>query len=197
MNYGQVLEQIRDLGFADESEMEEFETIVPNAVNRAITEISMTVAPNLSHYDITQNFETKEEQEALYEYEMPDDFMKFADTPVKRQLGEGIYQRFNDFEIEEGRLLVMSGEYQGTFRIFYVADHEPFTVESSNSSEIPLPLKVHYLLPLLASYYVWLDDDQAKAEGYYQRYQSEMQMVISDEQKPKGKIRSDWRGTWL
>ena len=41
MNYGQVVEQIRDLGFADDNEIEEFDAIVPNAINRAITEISI------------------------------------------------------------------------------------------------------------------------------------------------------------
>ena len=193
MNYGQVVEQIRDLGFADDNEIEEFDAIVPNAINRAITEISMNYAPILSHYDITQNFED-EDKNALYEYEMPDDFMKFADTPVKRSLGEGIYQRFNDFEIEEESTIVMSGQYTGTFRVFYVADHEPFTVNSSKGEDIPLPLKAHYLVPLLASYYVWLDDDQAKAMEYYQKFQAELQASKMESQKPRARIRVDWGG---
>lgn len=193
MNYGQVLEQIRDLGFADDSEMEEFETIVPNAVNRAITEISMTVAPNLAYYDIEQDGDF----DGFIEYEMPEDFMKFADTPVKRQLNEGVYSRFNDYEVENGNTIVMSGTYEGTYRVFYVADHEPFTTRSSNGEDIPLPLKAHYLLPLLSAYYVWLDDDQAKAQEYYSKYQMAMQSVMAEDQKPKGRIRSDWSGTWL
>lgn len=190
MNYGQVVEQIRDLGFADDNEIEEFDAIVPNAINRAITEISMNYAPIISYIDITQNYDDEE----LYEYVMPDDFMKFADTPVKRQLGEGIYQRFNDFEIEAENTIIMSGQHVGTYRVFYVADHEPFTVDTSKGSEIPLPLKAHYLLPLLASYYIWLDDDQTKAEMYYQRFQMELQNAKMESEKPRARIRADWGG---
>lgn len=191
MNYGQVVSQIRDLGFADDNEIEEFDAIVPNAINRAITEISLNYAPIISYIDIVQNYDDKD---ALYEYEMPDNFMKFADVPVKRQMSEGIYQRFNDFDIESENTIIMSGNYTGTYRVFYVADHEPFTIKSSKGSEIPLPLKAHHLVPLLASYYVWLDDDQAKAEMYYQRYQTELQNAKMEAEKPRMKLRTDWGG---
>ena len=213
MNYGQVIDQIRDLGFGDDDEIEEFGELVPNAINRAITEISMNYAPIMSYYDITQPLDGMTEEQwnksqgedengeplpsysdQIYEYLMPDDFMKFADVPVKRQLGEGIYQRFNDFEIENGDTIILGGNNIGTFRVFYVADHEPFTVKSSRGMDIPLPLKAHHLLPLLASYYVWLDDDQAKAQEYFARYQVALQSAMAETQKPRARIRSDWGG---
>lgn len=196
MNYGEVKQNIIDLGFSDLDELEEFGVLVPNAINRAVTEISLLVAPNVSYIDITQD--DTFEDEAYYEYVMPDDFLKFTEVPVKRQLGEGIYQRFNDFEIESGNTVIMSGAYKGTYRMFYIADHEPFTLKTSNGEDIPLPLKAHYLVPLLASYYVWLDDDPQKAQEYYQRYQQGIQTMNADVHKPRGRIRTDWGGgIWL
>jgi len=189
MNYGELKQNIIDLGFSDEDELEEFGTLVPNAINRAITEISMSVAPNTSYMDIVQD-DTLDD-EAYYEYEMPDDFMKFTEVPVKRNLSAGVYQRFNDFEIEDDTL-IMSGSDKGTYRIFYIADHEPFTTNTSNGEDIPLPLKAHYLVPLLASYYIWLDDDQSKAQEYYARYQQGVQTMAEEKQKPRGRIVTDW-----
>lgn len=213
MNYGEVKQNIIDLGFSDLDELEEFGVLVPNAINRAVTEISLSVAPNVSYIDITHPINGMKEDDwyksvgndengnplpsyadQLYEYTMPDDFLKFTEVPVKRQLGEGIYQRFNDFEIESGNTLIMSGQYIGTYRVFYIADHEPFTLKTSNGEDIPLPLKAHYLVPLLASYYVWLDDDPQKAQEYYQRYQQGVQTMTSESQKPRARIRNDWGG---
>lgn len=195
MNYGELKQNIIDLGFSDADELEEFGTLVPNAINRAITEISMSVAPNTSYKDIVQD--DTFDDEAYYEYEMPDDFMKFAEVPVKRNLASGVYERFNDFEIEDDNV-IMSGSHKGTFRLFYVADHEAFTVNTSNGEDIPLPLKAHYLVPLLASYYIWLDDDQTKAQMYYQAYQQGVQTMAQEVAKPRGRIRTDWGdGIWL
>lgn len=105
------------------------------------------------------------------------------------------YTRFNDYEIEAGDTLVIdidavnsklgfSGEpateeerinrakYTQSFRIYYIADHEPFTGEEL-SEDLPLPRKAHHLVPLLASYYVWLEDDPTKAAQYYNLYEEE------------------------
>ena len=40
------------------------------------------------------------------------------------------------------------------------------TVETEDTAEIGLPDRVLNLVPLLASYFVWLDDDQVKASVY-------------------------------
>lgn len=210
MNYGQIVDQIRDLGFADDNEIEEFGAVVPNAINRAITEISLNYAPHLDYMEIVQPFETVTVEDgggkhtkklepsggewndaAYYEYVMPDDFLKFDKIPIKRQLGEGIYQRFNDFEVEDDNTLIIKGEYEGTFRVYYVADHEPFSEDTVREAEIPLPLKAHHLIPLLAGYYIWLDDDQAKAMEYYSKYQQESASAIAESVKPRGRILAD------
>lgn len=196
MDYGTLKQNIIDLGFSDEDELEEFGALVPNSINRAITDISMSVSPIISHIDVTPKELSGEDE--LIEIVMPGDFMKFTDIPVKRNLSKGVYKRFNDFEIENGNTVIMSGSIEGTYRIFYVSDHTPFTLDTEDTAVIPLPLKVHYLLPLLSSYYIWLDDDMTKAQEYYARYQQAIQAMNAENVKPKGRVITDWSGSrWL
>ena len=55
MNYGELKAQIRDLGFAEDAEIDEFDEVVPNAINRAITEINLIVTPNIGTYKFEQD----------------------------------------------------------------------------------------------------------------------------------------------
>ena len=109
MNYGELKTELISLGFSDESELDEFGVIVPLALNRAITEINLTIAPIIGTYEFTQ---TGEESGLLY-YDMEEltredgdaTFLSFADTPV--MVGDGVYRRYNDFEVEQDRILVI------------------------------------------------------------------------------------------
>lgn len=50
MTWGELKNQIRDLGFEDDSSMQEYESIVRNAVNHAINVINITVVMPLKAY---------------------------------------------------------------------------------------------------------------------------------------------------
>ena len=112
MKYEQLKRELINLGFADESELEEFGTVVTDAINRAITEINLTVAPIIGTYEIEQD---GTEEDILY-YDMPSltkkngvvNFLEFADTPVK--IGTDVYRKFSDYEIEGGNTLVIDGK---------------------------------------------------------------------------------------
>ena len=52
MNYGELKDQIRDMGFSDDAEIEEFGELIPNSINRAIEEINLNVAPIIETYEI-------------------------------------------------------------------------------------------------------------------------------------------------
>lgn len=192
MNYGELKKQITDLGFSDENELKEFGSIVPNAINRAITEINMTVAPIIGVHEITQTGST----DGVILYDMEDltkdgetiKFLEFADTPV--MVGKAFYKRYNDFEIENEKILVMDGSIAGTFKVFYKKAHSPFTTETDDKTSIELPLKTHYLLPLLASYYIWLEDEKSKAVDYYNQYEALKNDMLSKRSAPRARIMS-------
>lgn len=193
MNYGELKNQIRDLGFAEDAEIAEFEEIVPNAINRAITEINLIVTPNVGVYKFEQD---GKDTELLY-YDMEEltvdedgtvRFLEFADTPV--MVGTSVYKKYNDFEIENGKVIIMDGSVEGSFKVFYKRAHRPFTLDSDDSRQIELPLKAHHLVPLLASYYIWLEDENAKAVSYYNQYEKFVQEFLADAEKPRAKIMS-------
>lgn len=192
MNYGQLKAELAGLGFSDLTEIEEFGQIVPNSLNRAITEINMTVCPIIVTYEFEQD---GTEDEILY-YNMTQltkkdgvvKFLEFADTPV--MIGTDVYKKFNDFDIENGDTLVMDGNIEGEFKVFYKKAHTPFTLETDDAVEIELPLKAHHLVPLLTAYYVWLEDEKSKAVDYYNQYEKLSQSIIGDSQRPRMRILS-------
>lgn len=192
MNYEQLKRELINLGFADEAELEEFGTIVTDAINRAITEINLTVAPIIGTYEIEQD---GTEEDILY-YDMPSltkrngvvNFLEFADTPVK--IGTDVYRKFSDYEIENDDTLVIDGRIIGTFKVFYKKAHTPITQETPDDTELELPLKAHILVPLLAAYYVWIEDEKTKAVDYYNQYEKLSQHILSESRKPRMTILS-------
>lgn len=191
MNYGQLKTELVGLGFADVEELTEFGQIVPDAVNRAITEINLTISPIIG----TCEFEQDGTEDILY-YDMTEltkengevKFLGFADTPV--MTGVGVYKKFNNFKIENGSTLVMDGSFKGKFKVFYKKAHTPITLETANDVVFELPLKTHILIPLLTAYYVWLEDEKSKAVDYYNQYEKLSQSIAIDEQKPRMTILS-------
>lgn len=198
MTYQELLNNIRDLGFSDDSEMEDFGELVPNSINRAITEINLEVAPIVERYEFEIASDTKDADGNVVEGDtgllyltMPDidgNFLDFADTPVRIKSGDAeTYIRFADYEIEaEDTLVIDQDKNKGEFRVFYKAAHTPFD-GSQTAEEIPLPKKTHHLVPLLSAYYVWLEDEPTKASQYYNLYEQK-KGELSANVKPRMRV---------
>lgn len=190
MNYGQLKTELAGLGFSDDAEIEEFGEIVPDSLNRAITEINLTVVPIIGTYEIVQDGAGG----GILYYDMAEltkedgmvKFLEFADVPVK--IGRGVYERFNGFEIENGSTLVMDGSIAGAFKVFYKKAHDPFTLDTADETEIGLPLKAHPLVPLLTAYYVWMEDEKPKAVDYYNQYEKLSQSITAKAAQPRARI---------
>lgn len=123
MTYGEVKEKIRDYGFEEDSTMQEYQTIVKNAVNAA--------------------------QMFLF-----DDIVVYL---------SGYYKRTLSTEESEWK----------PARPAYITD------STEDSFVISLPDNIIELLPLLASYFVWLDDDSVKATLYWNVFDEKRQAIIS------------------
>ena len=190
MTYQELLNNIRDLGFSDDEELQDFGDLVPEAIDRAITEIGLNVAPQIERYEFSID-DTDTGMLYITMTDVDDLFLSFADTPVLFEKdGEEIYRKFSDYEIEtEDTIVIDSENCKGSFRIFYKVDHERFTgTEAQLREDLPLPRRAHHLVPLLASYYVWLDDDVQKAIYYYNQYETFSNQLIADDEKPKGRF---------
>lgn len=193
MTYQELINEIRDLGFSDDSEIEEFAEagLLYSAINRAITRINLELYPIIEKYEFDIS-----DDDTGYLYitmtDIDDLFLDFADTPVLFERdGADFYTKFADYEIEADNTLVINADKnKGSFRVFYKVAHDTFTGKTSQLKEdLPLQLKVHHLVPLLASYYVWNEDEPTKAAQYLNLFESEKSELKEQALARKFKVR--------
>lgn len=193
MTYQELINEIRDLGFSDDSEIEEFAEagLLYSAINRAITRINLELYPIIEKYEFDIS-----DDDTGYLYitmtDIDDLFLDFADMPVLfERYGANFYTKFGDYEIESDNTLVINADKnKGSFRVFYKVAHETFTGKTSQLKEdLPLQLKVHHLVPLLASYYVWNEDEPTKAAQYLNLFEAEKAELKEQALAQKFKVR--------
>lgn len=196
MTYQEVIDNIMALGFSDEAEMEEFEEngVLNASINRAISIINLDVpgaAPRNKEYTFSAD---EADTEVIYiDMESVDEtFMEFADTAMLYMAdGSDNYVKFNDFDIiNDSTIIFDPTDYAGDFRVLYKAEHEIYTgTDEQKASDIPLARKVHHLVPLLAGYYVWLEDEPTKAAQYYNLYEQRVNEIVAKSQTNKPRMR--------
>jgi hypothetical protein len=169
MTYGELKEQIRDMGFEENETMieAEYRSIVKNACNFAVDTIAETVLPIVREYEISATGEGV----GVKRYFMPDlvaGFLAFEKHPILEDRGR--YETLNDYKIENRKTFVIPAHVCGKITIFYKKRPERITAETPDSFEIELDDSVAPLIPHLASFYVWLDDDERKAVMYQNMY---------------------------
>lgn len=221
MTYAELKAQIRDLGFSDDEELEEFEEVVPHAINLAIAEINQIVGSVVGTHEI----ELKGDEITIVDMEDAEGYLELTETPAfikkiltchdkKYEAGKNYFVKINDEYIplipeedyqigdtlprdiyveantftifnnfdtrEDGRMLFINSQnVNGTLKIYYKKQAQQYTIDTEDEVEIDLGRKYHPLIPLLASYYVWLEDDQTKATMYYNRYETMMQSMLA------------------
>ena len=193
MNFGEIKQNLISLGFAEESDLEEYNELgyTYDAVNRAISFLGGNF-PYIAKYE----FELDETDDGILYIDMTDrdGFLELTETPVMFEAnGQEIYRKFGDYQIEMGHTIVMNAsDYVGSFRIYYSKQCTQVDKDTPDTFVPELPLKAHHLIPLLASYYLWLDDDVAKASTYYNMYEQEAAVVLAKENQPRMRVRTDW-----
>lgn len=193
MNYGQIKQNLISLGFAEESDYEEFEDLgyTFDAINRAISQIQNHF-PFIAKYE----FELDETDTGILYVDMTDrdGFLDLAETPVLFEKdGEEMFKKFGDYQIEmEHTVVIDANNCKGSFRIYYNKACTTITKDTLDAFVPELPNKVHHLIPLLAAYYLWLDDDASKAAQYYNAYETELALLLQKEGQPRMRVRTDW-----
>lgn len=193
MNYGQIKQNLISLGFAEQSDYDEFEELgyTYDAINRAIAQIN-SMFPYIAKYE----FEIDDSDTGILYVDMTDrtGFLGLAETPVVFEVdGEETFRKFGDYQIEMGHTIVIKADdYNGMFRIYYNKECSTVTDTTSDAFVPELPNKVHHLIPLLAAYYLWLDDDAAKAAQYYNMYETELALVMQKETAPRMRVNTEW-----
>jgi len=198
MNYGQIKQNLISLGFAEESDYEEFEELgyTYDAINRAISQIGNQF-PYIAKYE----FEIDDSDTGILYVDMTDraGFLALAqETPVVFEAnGDEVFRKFGDYQIEMEHTIVMKADdYAGSFRVYYDKACTTITSATPDSFVPELPTKVHHLIPLLAAYYLWLDDDERKAVQYYNMYETELALVLQKQNAPRMRVVTEWGNNW-
>ena len=123
MTYGEIKEKIRDLGFEENSTMQEYSTVVKNAVNKAMQFLFDDLVITLKGY-----------------------YKRELSTP------ETVWE---------------------PVRPSYIDENTP------DDHVLQLPDNIIELLPLLASYFVWLDDDNVKSTYYWNTFDEFRSRILS------------------
>ena len=98
---------------------------------------------------------------------------------------------FSDYTIEQDHIVVLNYALAGTFTIFFEKGVSLFTVSTPDETDIEIHPEAEHLVPLLASYHAWLDDDMQKAVLYYNEYEQERDRILTrwQERNAKSKAR--------
>ena len=196
MNYGEIKQNIISLGFAEQGDYDEYEELgyTYDSINRAIQTIAVTF-PFVAKYE----FEIDAEDTDVRYIDMTsvdEGFIDFGETPVLfEKNGEDVFRKFGEYQIEMGHTIVIEEKnVDGSIRIYYKKQPTVIDSETEDTFVPEIPLKVHHLIPLIASYYLWLDDDAAKATQYYNMYETALSAELQNETAPKGRIATEWGG---
>lgn len=194
MNYGEIKHNLISLGFAEESDYDEFEELgyTYDSINRAI-QIIESYFPYKAKYE----FDIDEDDTGILYIDMSeqDGFLSLADTPVLFEKdGEELYRKFSEYEIENDHTIVMKADdYSGSFRIYYTKLCTPLTKDTPDTFVPEIPQAVHHLIPLLAAYYLWLDDDERKAIQYKNDFDEALGVALQRISKTTASVKpSKW-----
>ena len=194
MNYGELKHNLISKGFAEEADYEEFEELgyTFDAINQAVNEIADHF-PCEAEFD----FEIDESDTGILKVDMNDrkGFLALAETPIwYENNGEEIWRAFTEYDVKKNRELhIKADDYEGSFRIYYFKLPTQITKDTPDEFELELPLGAHKLVPLLASYYLWLDDDERKAMMYKNDYMDALAVALQKLNQARAKvIPSEW-----
>lgn len=205
MNLGEFKARVRDLGFADDVDLtaEDTAKLLVSSLNDALAAINKDVEGLYGYYEFTQDgTESGYGRIDLVTETMEGNTIVF-DRPDGRATIEtdGSIEAFNNYDIDEDRFLVMDSGIVGSFRFPYKKRVPYVTSEWEDTEELPIDYKVEDLLPFLAAYYMWLDDDMEIATRWYNEYDARKTAYLEEKEKkktqnPRAKIRTDmnWYG---
>ena len=110
---------------------------------------------------------------------------------------DGKVYPFGDYIIEQGYIVVLSYALAGDFTIFFEKGITLIDSNTQDDFDIEIDPEAEHLVPLLASYHAWLDDDMQKAVLYYNEYEQErnnlMQQINERKNQPKARIVGGWK----
>jgi hypothetical protein len=175
MNLEYVKSEIYNLGFSDADDVDS--SIVIQAINRAVDTIANTVRPVTSQHIIQASgsgceiFDFKE-----IAREKNETFVAFNEIYEKTAFG---YKPTSKFKVINHSLL--QTDKSAEFLVVYKKMYTKITEETVGDYEFELDADLHVLIPLLAAFYVWQDDEERKADKLFNDYETKRNDIVARE----------------
>jgi hypothetical protein len=108
-------------------------------------------------------------------------FVEFMDKDKLMGDMNANFSPINDFDVINRHILRLSGFDKAEFTIYYKKEYTHITLDTTDDFEMELDTDLHCLIPLLSAYYVWQDDEERKADKWYNDYETKRNDIIGRE----------------
>lgn len=169
MTWKELQREITDLGFEKADALERNKNIIRLAVNRALTVLAS------SFRGVRVCEEVDFDGQTVPNFKETDSLFLRYGSPCLTD------KELNAIPCRLSPLGFIVTDYIGTAFVNYERGYEKIASDDADSREIPLDEESACLLPLLASFYVWQDDDERKAVRYRNDYESLKGQFLSRE----------------
>lgn len=184
MLYSEVEEQILSLGFEDSSVLTDtnYQKVFRDGINKALTFINVDF-PIIGEY--THSLDGTGVDLDEIDFADISDFDVLLNATIKEEVG-GRYQirPFSNFELVQDTKVFVSQTNKGDITFYYRQRPTFVTVSTTDATVMTIHYKAEQLLPLLASYYIWNDDDPEKASKWRNEYEDMKTLILRTTQRP-------------
>lgn len=184
MLYSEVEEQILSLGFEDSSVLTDtnYQKVFRDGINKALTFINVEF-PIIGEYTHSLDGTGVD----LDEIDFADltDFDVLLNATIKEEVG-GRYQirPFSNFELVQDSIVFVSQTNNGEITFYYRKRPTLVTTSTPDATVMTIHYKAEQLLPLLAAFYIWNDDDPEKAAKWKNDYEDMKTLILRTTQRP-------------
>lgn len=178
MLLSEVKNQILSLGFEDVTVLSgtDYQGYFRDGINKALTFISADF-PVVGRYEVTVTG-----SDEIEEFDLADntDFASLIEAKIKKEV-EGVIRLmpFSDFQLVQDSIVYVSAGVEGDITFYYRTRPTLITTSTPDNTVMTVNYKAEQLLPLLASYYIWNDDDPEKAAKWMNEYEDKKNLILA------------------
>lgn len=112
--------------------------------------------------------------------ELAVNFLRLCNSPIKEEQSKLFLN--SNYHVEQRKIVYLPYLCEGEFSIFYERKIVEITSEDKmDETEIDLDEDLAAICPLLTAAYIWLDDEQTKADYYMSLYREQEQRLLARE----------------
>lgn len=190
MTFGEVKNEIFNLNFENSNDYDGDVSLLPQAINRAMSVITTEVRPLFGSFviasGISQNGNSTRKQYDLKELSKEDGRVTFLSIlSIENQEGEEVFS----YEIRRNQTLYFDEGFNSfPVTVFYKKSFARFDEKTPDNTKIDLDEDLLVLVPLLCAYFVWHDDDRARSQELYTQYEIRRDGILYNQRKRVAKV---------